>query len=493
MKEKISRSEVLRLVSAAALGSLAGGFTGSVTQASDAAPFSPSISVSSLGIKPSNTAAENRKALVEGLTGSGEHLILEAGDYLLDNSDRENDDSGLTIRDFEGRLTLLPGARIVFTNPSERGVWFKGGTGAIIEGWNSVFRRMPSDRRNAQELLAFSDTTDTLVSNCRIEGSAAAGLLFEQCIRPRVSGATICDTMADGLHFANCEDVRASDIVTANTGDDGLAFVNYGGRQDLRGGMAANIRVYRAVARGISVVGQSEIMVSNFLVDTTSASGLIVAQEQSYDTRVPSYVRLSNGIVKNAGSLPEDVDPEDETPRDGIFLSRVGESVIVNDVRIVSPRDQGVNAFYAENARQLHLSNVYIEDAGAQGVQLRDQAEVFLDEIFVKGSEDVGFTFQGNDRINYGRLVAINTCKSNPSQRAFDFEGNRLIQGELLQIEATDSEAAYIGSEVNASGTHVASGQAQKGIYGRIDHLVQTSAAFAFTNSSELVGTTQGT
>lgn len=491
MKEKISRLEALRLGAAGSLGAVAGGLTGRVTQTATLSSLS-SVPASSLGIRPSNTAAENRAAFIEGLTGFDGHVAFEAGDYLFDNSDPKDDNSGITVQDFIGKLTLLPGARIVFTDPAERGVWFRGGEGAVVEGWNSAFRTKPTERSNARELLAFYDTIDTFIFNCRMEGSAAAGLLFGECIRPQVIGATIRNTMADGLHFANCEDVRASNILTQNTGDDGLAFVNYGGRSDRRGGIAANIRVYRADARGISVVGQSEVTVSNFFVDTTAASGLIVAQEQSYNTRVPSDVRLSNGIVKNAGTMPGSAGPEDGTPRDGIFLSSVGENVEINDIRIVSPHEHGINALYANNDRQIHLSNVYIKDAGSGGVLLREQAEVFLDEILVDGSEGVGFSFMDNDRLNYGRLVAINTCRSDPSNRAFNFERNRRIHGELLQIEATDSQAAHIGAEVNASGTHSASGQAQKGIYGRIDHLVETPAAFAFTNSSSLVGTTQG-
>lgn len=492
MRDKMSRLQALRLGAAATLGAVTGGLAGLATRnLSSPSPSTAPTLVSDLS--PGNPPLENRKAFIESLSGTDGHVVLEAGDYLFDNSYPGSEDSGITVRDFRGRLTMLPAARLVFTDPTKRGLRFRGGTGAVIEGWNSAFQTAPTIRHNARELLAFTETEDTLVLNCRIEGSAAAGLLFEQCLRPQVIGLSVRDTMADGLHFANCQDVRATGVVTRDTGDDGVAFVNYGGRPDYRGGAASDIRVHRAAARGISVIGQSEVSVDNFSVEDTAASGLIVAREEAYDTRVPSNVRLSNGTVKNAGALSESREPGDGTPRDGLFLGGVGENVAINDVSLLRSRERGVQALYGDNSPRVRLNNVYVKEAGSEGVRLRDQAQVSLDEVCVEGSAGVGFEFLDNDRVDYGRLLATDTCRANTSNRAFNFERNRLIHGELLQIQASDQSSEYLGTGVNASGTHEASGEPQRGVYGRIDHLVEPPPAeFFFSNPSELTGTTQG-
>lgn len=490
MKDKMSRLQVLRLGAAAALGAASGGIAGLVTRNFVSVP--PSAALTG-GLSPDKSPLENREAFVENLSGSSGHFVLEAGNYLFDNAYPDSEDSEITVWGFRGKLTMLPAARIVFTDPTKRGLRFRGGMGAVIEGWNSAFQTAPTARYNARELLAFTGTTDTLVLGCRIEGSAAAGLLFEQCLRPQVIGLSVRNTMADGLHFANCADAFATDVLTHNTGDDGLAFLNYGQRRDLRGGTASNIRVYDAAARGISVIGQSAVIVSDFFVDGTAASGLIVAREESYDTRVPSDVRLSNGVVKNAGTLSESGESaQDATPRDGLFLSAVGNNISVSGVRILSPRGRGVYALYPDNARQIRLDDIHVENAGLEGVQIRDQAEVSLDEVVVQGSGGTGFEFLDNERVSYGRMVAAATSRTDPESLAFNFERNRYIRGETLQIEATDSDAEYSGTRVNASGDHAASGSVQSGVYGRIDHLVEPPATFELTNPSGLVGTTQG-
>ena len=488
MKNKMSRSELLGLGAATGLGSLIAEVLGNDTrtQTTEGFPLS-SVSAASLGIDPSSTAEQNRAAFVNELSNFMGHVIFEAGDYLFDNSNEPNDDnSRVTIQKFGGRITFLPGARLVFTDPTERGVVFEGGQGAIVEGWNSVFRTMPAARHLAGECVACYGTIDMLFRNSRIDGSAGAGLLFGECVRPSVEGATITNTRADGLHFNNCQEARAFNIITMHTGDDGLAFVNYENKEDYWGGMAVNVRVCDAEARGISVVGQRGVVVSNFYVDTTQGPGLIVAQELSYNTRVPHDVRFSNGIVKDAGAISGG-----PSPKSGIFLNKVGENVEINDVRIVAPGFRGIEFLYGDNARQVRVSDVYIKDAASEGVFASEQTEIFLDDIVVDGSKGVGFVFQDNYRISYGRLVSINTCREDSSNLAFNFERNRWILGDLLQIEATEGSVGTVGAGVNASGTHTASGGSQRGVYGRIAHIVQEPAVFEFANSSNLSGTSQ--
>jgi hypothetical protein len=484
LERKMSRSQVLGLGAAAGLGALGASLVGKEAPALEE-PAHLAVSAESLGITVANTAEQNRAALVRELSGFRDHVVFGAGDYLFDNSDEPaNDNSRVTVRDFEGRITFLPGARLVFTDPTERGVIFDGGRGAVVEGWNSVFRPATTTRYGAQECVACYGTTDTLFRNCRIDGSASVGLLFGECVRPSVEGATITNTRADGLHFNNCQEARAFNIVTANTGDDGLAFVNYGGKKDYWGATAANIRVNNTGARGISVVGQRGVMVNNFYIDTTQAPGVVIAQEFSYNTRVPRDVRFSNGVIKNAGAVPGG-----SSPRSGVFLNKVGENVEISDIRIVAPGSRGIEFLYGYNARQVRISTVYVKDADAEGVFASEQAELFLDDVVVDGSGGAGFVFLDNYRVNYGRLVSINTCRKDPSNLAFDFQRNRWILGELLQIEATEG-SGNVGARVNASGTHPA-GQPQRGIYGRIDHLVERPALFEFTNASNLAGITQ--
>jgi hypothetical protein len=284
------------------------------------------VSAPSLGISPINTATTNRVNLVKALAFSNRHVVFPAGDYLVDNSG-----SPIIIEGFKGRLTMEPGACFVFTDNTTRGLTFEGGVGARLSGLRTTFSKPPPTRVDAQECVIISNTTDTTVEGVEINGSAAAGLLFWECVRPRVEEATIRSTMADGLHFANCQFAIVTLLRTSDTGDDGLAFLDYGG-QPLHGGYAADVEVRNSGARGISVVGQSEVEISNFLVDGTWAAGLYVAHEDSWDTAMPSNVHYHDGEVVRAGTVLKNgvLGPN----RDSIFYDGVTDRISFS--RIVS-------------------------------------------------------------------------------------------------------------------------------------------------------------
>jgi hypothetical protein len=187
-------------------------------------------------------------------------------------------------------------------------------------------------RVKAKECIHFIQTEDTRVIGARIYGSAAAGLLFGRCVRPYVNDAIISDTRADGLHFAGCGDVRVNKLRTNNTGDDGLAFLDYGGAT-LHGGYATDIEVQHAEARGISVVGQRDVEISDFLIAGTTGAGIYVAHEVSYSTGTPRNVHYHDGEVVRAGTIVE-ADGRVGANRYSIFYNGVTD--LIRFSRIVS-------------------------------------------------------------------------------------------------------------------------------------------------------------
>lgn len=284
------------------------------------------LSALSLGIRPTNTATANRLNLVKALAYSKRHVVFPAGDYRIDNSGTPP-----IIRNFGGVVEFGPGARFVFTDNRTKGLNFEGGTWARFYGLSTTFSTLPPVRVKARECLHFTQTTDTLIQDAVVNGSAAAGILFGKSVRPTVTNATISNTRADGLHFAGCGDVRVSSLRTNRTGDDGLAFLDYGGAT-LHGGYATDIEIRDSGARGISVVGQRDVEISDFLVDGTWAAGLYVAHELSYSTGTPSNVHYHDGEVVRAGMVLENGLPGPN--RDSIFYNGVTDRISFS--RIVS-------------------------------------------------------------------------------------------------------------------------------------------------------------
>lgn len=277
------------------------------------------------GFSPSNTAEQNRQALL-AISGTSRDAILPPGDYLVDNALER---PMIAVSDFSGSLTMRDGARFVFTdngmNPdgsvkagrtTTLGVQFVGGAGAEFYGLANGWRDgRPTERQASRELFEWLGTTDTLVDDAKIDGSQAAGLIFNssqstatpirECVNPTVRNSTVLDTEADGVHFANCSSAEVAGSRTERTGDDGIAFVDYARRPDLDGGLADHVTVVDAGTRGITVIGQDDVTVRNFSVNGSYNSALRVAYEAGYPTRHPDDVHFASGTVNRAGLAPK--------------------------------------------------------------------------------------------------------------------------------------------------------------------------------------------
>ena len=79
--------------------------------------------------------------------------------------------------------------------------------------------------------------------------------------------------------------------------------MNYLSAPDRTGGQATNITVRNSAARGISVVGQSLVRISDFRIENTSSSGVLCGQDSFWKTRIPTGVQFSSGHIWAAGRL----------------------------------------------------------------------------------------------------------------------------------------------------------------------------------------------
>jgi polygalacturonase len=179
-------------------------------------------------------------------------------------------------------------------------VKFVNSNGCVVENINLDFVSAPS-LRNSNYGIYFYRCSNVTLNNTCVKNTSGAGVLFLECIKPKVYNLVVENTLADGLHFANCEKPVFDLITTNNTGDDGVALVNYGSALNYTGGEGTRIFVKNSAARGIAVVGQSNVNIEKFTVDDTSSGGIYIAQEGAYNTRVPDNVRFIDGVINNAG------------------------------------------------------------------------------------------------------------------------------------------------------------------------------------------------
>lgn len=420
-----------------------------------------------LGVSTGNSGVENRENLVNALEYSRRRVIFQPGDYVIDNSTDfperglNPDSLYVVIESFEGEFTMEEGARLVFTDKRRRGLFFHNGAGAKFRGLASSFREpLPDERVVPEECFLFEDTTDTVVENARVNGSASSGILFYRCVRPRVFGARITNTQADGLHFANCQDGRAENIYTENTGDDGLAFVNYADSPEYTGGYAANITVRNSEARGITVVGQSDVVIEDFDVDNTSVSGIMCARDEPYDTRVPANVLFKNGSVRNAGRFPGQ-----DANKYGIEIDAV-HSVEFRGIEVESSVGRGVSSVAtrmvngsptngAVRLSGIEVSNVE-RDAGFSLTGEADEGNApggvyDLETLTARNVGGTGIAVLGSSFVRCENLTSIDTAKVDDQSRAFEFGRNALVEGSQLYIR--DEQETPTGFRVSAYGS----------------------------------------
>jgi beta-glucuronidase len=251
------------------------------------------------GLLISNTGSENRAAL-EALSNSAKRVILPPGDYHFNNT---ADSARMKVSSYSGTFTMRPGAWMVFDNYAA-GWQLSGSTGARFENL-SMTTVLPAGatRKGNNTCFELSRTTDVVIDGLTINKCSAAGMIDYSSVRPKVLNADIKNTLADGLHFVNSQEPRAEHITTYQTGDDGLSFLNYSSKPNYGGGYAVDVGVTRAEARGISIVGQHDVEITDFTVRETQAAGVYVAYESSYNTRHPYNVFVHNGVIERAGHV----------------------------------------------------------------------------------------------------------------------------------------------------------------------------------------------
>lgn len=386
-------------------------------------------------------------------------VFFPPSDYMLAGT--------LDLRGFSGKLSFAAGARLVFGDSSRCGVLLRGGHGAVLSGYRSVFWPAPQRRINRAPALWLSACADASVDNARIENSAGAGIICDECVRPSVSRALVTDTWADGIHFANCDEPRVTHSRTERTGDDGVAFVSYRSKPGHRGGYAQFIAVRDSGARGIAVVGQSDVSILDFEVDTTSVSGLYCARETYYDTRIPDNVTFSRGSVRAAGTLAP---PSGN--RFGIEVFHAA-AVAISNVVVTRSFDRGISVL--SPAGSIDLSAVTIErprrGSGAEIVARR----VSINRLNAEECQGYGLFVADSHDVQVRNVRAHNVAKSDKLHRAVWFEHNQTLDVDGVTI--TDGASQATGYILGFAGR-------QQGIVRNISHAIASRALVIENRSS---------
>lgn len=227
-----------------------------------------------------------RKAIAAATAaGTGSQVRLPAGTY------RYSDNiwySGLEVYG-DG----IDATRVVAANAAQS-AWFIGGTGPVLRDLSLANATKPSARSNQAEAagVIIYNAVGFRVSNVRVSdtaaaafqvnasrGTAAAFASLQHCIAER--------SLADAFHITNRSCYVDLGYNTATgAGDDMFAVVSY----IADAGLCHDIRVHHNTGsaqtwgRGASVIGGEAVEIDHNTITASSASGICILSETSYNT-----------------------------------------------------------------------------------------------------------------------------------------------------------------------------------------------------------------
>lgn len=175
----------------------------------------------------------------------------------------------------------------------------------------------PESRR----ILVREGTVGFVVSNVLIDSGSGSSLFMDGASEGHVIRNRFMGTLADSIHMSDkSHHILVMGNVIRNSGDDGIACVSYRDQGGLVHHITARFNDIRdnKHGRGMTVVGGSDVLYEdNYISSNYEAAGMLVAQEDSYNTFACKNVVYRRNTVRNCGSI--DVD------HTGIYVSSNSE------------------------------------------------------------------------------------------------------------------------------------------------------------------------
>ncbi|MEJ8307250.1 right-handed parallel beta-helix repeat-containing protein [Saccharibacillus sacchari] len=259
------------------------------------------VSVLDYGAKP-NDKLDDYAAFVAAIDAAktlGKPVYVPAGNYVL--SDILTID-GVKVQGAGKFLTTLTS-----TNPKRGSIDLKG-NGVELSNLKHVYQTTVArgDGSNEKNSITVRGAKNFKIQNVYVSKSSTAGIMVTYgSTNGVVSGNTVDSTGADGIHMTGGSSyITVENNIVRKAGDDTIAVVSY---IDSDADPVNHITIrknnvgYGSKARGIAVVGGTDVTISNNSVQDTNMAGVYVAVEASYNTRNVDRVTVSNNVINHTG------------------------------------------------------------------------------------------------------------------------------------------------------------------------------------------------
>lgn len=250
--------------------------------------------VADVTVVPAADGSDQADALQKAFDSlkAGQRLVISPGRYVVGHS------LAVTVPQV---VISGYGATLAATNPADQTIVMSG-TGSTLVGVTLAgtgTTRLTTPASTKVEVTG----AGVQVLRVTIDGGASGGIFVFGGSGVAIVGNTVRATLADGIHTTNgSTNVLVQNNTVTGTGDDLIAVVSYVGD----GRPSSNVLIdHNAVSgnawgRGISVVGGQAVTISSNTVDgVQKAAGILVAQEDNWNTYGASNVVITGNVVTN--------------------------------------------------------------------------------------------------------------------------------------------------------------------------------------------------
>lgn len=238
-------------------------------------------------------------AAIDAAKSLNKPVYVPAGNYRLSNI--------LTIDGVKVQGAGKYQTTLTSTNPKRGSIDLKG-NGAELSNLKHAYQTTVSrgDGSNEKNSITVRGAKNFKIQDVYVSKSSTAGIMITYgSTNGIVSGNTLDSTGADGIHVTGGSSyITVENNVVRKAGDDTIAVVSYID-SDVLAAHHITIRKndvgYGSKARGIAIVGGTDVTISDNAIQDTDMAGVYIAVEASYNTRNVDRVTVSNNIINHTG------------------------------------------------------------------------------------------------------------------------------------------------------------------------------------------------
>jgi hypothetical protein len=308
---------------------------------------------------------------------SGNSVYIPSGTYMINNSV-----GPLVINNFSATLQLSSAAEIVCNTSDRPCMIFEGGKSPTFLGLHVSYTTLPIDDCRSGNVapcvtLLFDRQIGPVIQDTMVENAWAIGMSVNNTNNAVVTNTVIRNTTRDGLFLQDNQNITVRELTVSNSGDDCLGFHTTPVGDGRDGGSASRINCTAVRGGGIAFAGGTNLNVSEFVINGTSAQGIYLMSDASQGYLRPGNIMLSHGVIRNVGTVSDTI-PRTGTQNGIQWWINGGQNIgplQFSDIIIDSTNGYGVTGLNAQSAT---FTNVQVSNSGMDGATSNASCAQFI-------------------------------------------------------------------------------------------------------------------